>query len=137
MTARGIMPLRLLVVDDHDIVRIGLRSVFGCKDDWQICGEATDGPTALAKVLELAPDVVILDLTLHGMNGFETAIEMRRIAPSTKIVLFSVHYVPATARQVGADAFVSKGSDARELIATIERLTAQTTPPRTPAATAS
>jgi DNA-binding NarL/FixJ family response regulator len=73
-------------------------------------------------VWELSPDVVILDLSMPVMNGFEAAVEIRRIAPSIKIVFLSVHDVPATAREVGADAFVSKTSSAEELVATIERV---------------
>lgn len=83
------MELRLLLVDDSDFVRAGLRSIFVSRNDWQICGEAADGLTAIAKVLELAPDVVILDMAMPVMNGFVAAKAIRRLAPSTKIILFS------------------------------------------------
>jgi DNA-binding NarL/FixJ family response regulator len=116
------MPVRVLVVDDHDIVRLGLRSLAEAKGDWEICGEAADGSTAIAKALDLRPDVIIVDLTMPGMNGFETAMEMRSVAPNSKIVLFSVYNLPVPARNVGADAFVSKASGVRELVATVERL---------------
>jgi DNA-binding NarL/FixJ family response regulator len=115
--------LRLLVVDDNEIVRMGVQNLLRHRPDWEICGCAADGREAISKVWSLSPDVVILDLSLPVMNGFETATEIRRIAPSTKIVLFSVHDVPVTAREVGADAFVSKTTPAQELIATIERVT--------------
>jgi DNA-binding NarL/FixJ family response regulator len=101
---------------------MGVRSLIKEKNGWLVCGEATNGKEAVAKVQELAPDVVILDLTLPVMNGFQAAAEIRRIAPSTKIVFFSMHDVPAVARQIGADAFVSKSSGAEELVATIERV---------------
>jgi DNA-binding NarL/FixJ family response regulator len=123
--------LRLLIVDDNEIVRLGMRRLLGGRPDWEICGDAANGRQAISRVWELAPDVVILDLSLPVMNGFETATEIRRIAPSTKIVFFSVHDVPATASEVGADAFVSKASPAKDLIETIERVTHPSQQPHT------
>jgi two-component system invasion response regulator UvrY len=109
-------------VDDHEIVRIGVRILFSDTNLWEICGEATDGPEAIAKVAELSPDVVILDLTMPAMGGFDTARRIRQAAPMTRIVFFSMHDTPTTARLVGADAFVSKSSAARDLARTIHRL---------------
>jgi two-component system, NarL family, nitrate/nitrite response regulator NarL len=117
------VPLRLLIADDHEIVRVGVRTLLKDKHEWEICGDAENGREAIAKVWDLSPDVVILDLSMPVMNGFEAATEIRRIAPSIKIILYSVHDVPATASEVGADAFVSKSTSAQELIATIERVT--------------
>ena len=119
------MPLRLLIADDNEVLRMGLRTLIGDKHDWQVCGEATNGDEAVTKVRELAPDLIILDLTMPVMNGFQAAAEIRRIAPSTKIVFFSAHEVPVTTSEVGADAFVSKLSPAQDLITTIERVTGQ------------
>lgn len=115
-------PVRFLLVDDHDVMRIGLRAVVGCKDDWQVCGEAADGNDAVSKVLKLAPDAVILDVMMPGLTGFEVAAKIRQIAPSTRIIFFSLHNVPVSAKESGADAFVCKTSGARELLATIERV---------------
>ena len=117
------MSLRFLLVDDHDVVRMGLRALFTYRNDWEICGEASDGQDALAKLSNLSPDVVILDLSMPGLNGFETATEMRRIAPFTTIILFSIHEIPVSAKTAGADAFVSKTAGLRALLATIDRLT--------------
>jgi DNA-binding NarL/FixJ family response regulator len=114
--------LRLLIADDNEFVRMIVRTLLTCRRDWQVCGEAANGREAIAKVGELSPDIVILDLTMPVMNGFEAAKQIRRIAPCTKIVLFSVHELLRTAAEVGADAFVSKGSSAQELIAAIERV---------------
>jgi DNA-binding NarL/FixJ family response regulator len=73
---RPAIPLRLLVVDDHEIVRVGLRNLLTSgTSDWHVCGEAEVGLEAIAKALELAPDVVILDLTMPKMNGIEAATE--------------------------------------------------------------
>jgi two-component system, NarL family, response regulator NreC len=116
------MSTRILIVDDHEVVRMGIRLLFPSNGPLQVCGEAEDGPAALQKVLELAPDVVILDLTMPGMNGFETATRIRQIAPSIKIVFYSIHEIPTTARLSGADAFISKASTPQELIMTVNRI---------------
>ena len=116
------MATRILIVDDHEVVRMGIRLLFSNNGPLQVCGEAEDGPDALEKVLELAPDVVILDLTMPGMNGFETAARMREIAPTVKIVFYSIHEIPATARISGGDAFISKAAASQDLIMTVNRV---------------
>jgi DNA-binding NarL/FixJ family response regulator len=116
------MPARLLIVDDHEIIRMGVRFLLADHPQWEICGEASDGQQAIERVLALNPDLVILDLTMPLMNGFETATEIRRLAPGIKIVFFSMHETPATARAVGADAFVAKSCAARDLAATLTSL---------------
>jgi DNA-binding NarL/FixJ family response regulator len=116
------MAARLLIVDDHEVVRASVRMLFANIDSIEVCGEAQNGWEAIRLVPELSPDVVILDLSMPGMNGFETAAKIRLIAPSTKIVLFSVHEIPTTARWAGADAFVSKSSALRDLALTVTRV---------------
>jgi two-component system nitrate/nitrite response regulator NarL len=115
-----VMPSRVLIVDDHPIVRMGVRISLAANPKWEVCGEAADGAQALREIGKLAPDVVILDVSMPIMNGFEVAREIRRIAPSTKIVFFSIHDVPATAREVGADGFVLKSSGVEALEKTLE-----------------
>jgi two-component system invasion response regulator UvrY len=127
-----IIPVRLLVVDDHEIVRMGVRILLADNDQWEICGEATDGVEAIEKVRELSPDIVILDLTMPVMGGFDTAKRIRRVAPSTRIIFFSIHETPTTARLVGADAFVSKASAAQDLARTIDRVLEDRGNPRPP-----
>ena len=122
------MPLRFLIADDHEVVRIAVRILIAQTDDWQVCGEAANGIEAVLKASQLAPDVLILDLSMPGMNGFEVAEEVRRRAPSTKIVFFTMHEVPVTAREVGADAFVAKTDPAQNLITTIDRVISESRP---------
>ena len=124
------MPIRILIADDHEIVRMGVRILFSGSDQWEICGEAQDGAEAIAKVRELSPDVVILDLTMPVMGGFDTAKQIRRLAPTTRIIFFSIHETPTTARLVGADAFVSKASAAQELPRTIIQVLGRDEPPQ-------
>lgn len=114
-------PIRILIADDHELIRMGLRALIENKN-WVVCGEARNGKEAIAKVQELAPDIIILDLTMPVMSGYEAVQEIRRISPSTKILFFTMHDIPTTARQTGADAFVTKSGDPQEVIAAIERL---------------
>jgi DNA-binding NarL/FixJ family response regulator len=102
---------------------LGVRASLTGKRGWRVCGEATNGMEAVAKTLELKPDVIILDVSMVGMNGFEAATEIRLFAKSTKIIFFSMHDVQASARAVGGDAFVTKTQPVKELIAAIERVT--------------
>jgi DNA-binding NarL/FixJ family response regulator len=116
------MTSRVLIVDDHEIVRIGVRRLLAGSPKYVVCGEAADGERALQEFVRLTPDVVILDVSLPIKNGFEVAQEIRQIAPSTKIVFFSMHEIPATSRIVGADAFVAKASGVEALEAALERI---------------
>src|SRR6267142_3180488 len=116
------MPARLLIVDDHEVVRLGVRMLFAKDDSYEVCGEAQNGVEAIRTVSELLPDLVILGLSMPGMNGFEIAARIRLIAPSTRVVFFSGHEIPATARSVGADAFVSKSCPLQELARTVNRV---------------
>jgi DNA-binding NarL/FixJ family response regulator len=111
-----------LVADDNKFVRFGVRIALSDKQDWQICGEVTNGQEAVGKVLELSPDVVLLDPS----NGFEVPAQIRLLAPRTKIVFFTPRDVPVSARQiVVADAFISQTVSAQELIATIQRVSGE------------
>ena len=116
------MTARVLIVDDHEIVRKGVRTLFANNDSFEVCGEAQNGMEAICMVTDLSPGVVILDLSMPGMNGFETAAKIRLIAPSIKIVFFSVHEILSTAMWVGADAFVSKTSAMQDLVLTVKRV---------------
>jgi DNA-binding NarL/FixJ family response regulator len=110
------------VVDDNEIVRMGVRGLLCSQPQWEICGEAENGADAISKVAELSPDVVILDMIMPVISGIEAASRIRRISPSTKIVFFSIHDTPTTARMAGADAFVSKSSAAQELVRAINNV---------------
>jgi DNA-binding NarL/FixJ family response regulator len=116
------MPSRVLIVDDHEFIRKGVRRLFAKHDSFEVCGEAQNGMEAIRMVPELSPDVVILDVSMPGMNGFETAANIVTIAPSIRIVLYSGHEFPDSAQWVGADAFVSKSSPPEELILAVNRV---------------
>ncbi len=114
--------MRILLVDDHETVRMGVRAALAQESQFDICGEAENGREAVAKVQQLNPDAVILDVSMPVMNGLEAAREIRRIAPSTKIVMFSMHdsaQMSEAAKKAGADAFVLKSAPGRQLVHTI------------------
>lgn len=114
-------PVRIVIADDHELMRVGLRTLLE-GNSWIVCGEARNGIEAICKVQELAPDVIILDLTMPVMSGYDAVHEIRRASPSTKILLFTMHDTPNSARLVGADAFVTKSEDPKEVVVAIERL---------------
>src|SRR6202022_1973605 len=116
------MPARILLVDDHASVRRGVRSLFTNNDSFEVCGEAENGTDAIRMVSDLSPDVVILDLTMPGMTGFQTAAKIRQIAPSIRIIFFTIHDIPSSAWWVGADACVSKASTLEELTLAVNRV---------------
>jgi DNA-binding NarL/FixJ family response regulator len=115
---------RILIVDDHEAIRRGIRSLL-TRDSLEICGEAENGKEALEKVRKLKPDLVILDVSMPVMNGIEAGREIRRFAPCTKIVLFSVHDSPqmmGILKKSGADACVPKSAADADLNVTVKRL---------------
>jgi DNA-binding NarL/FixJ family response regulator len=125
----GMKP-RILIVDDHPLVREGIASLL--QDSCNICGEAGNGQEAIAKVLDLKPDLVLLDLRMPGMGGTAAARQIKRLSPSTKIIFLSMHdseTVVDLARVSGADACVSKGcviADLRKAISTVLKSGLQT-----------
>lgn len=116
---------RVLLVDDHLAVRRTLRALL-TEVSVGVCGEAENGRQAIDKASELQPDVVVLDLVMPEINGLEAAYEIRQRAPSSKIILLSLHYAPqdgvALAKALGANAFVHKSALANDLVPTIGRM---------------
>lgn len=117
------MPARILIVDDHFAARTAIRSLL----DWhsfQVCGDAKDGQEAIDKVIELKPDVVLLDINMPVMDGVTAAREIRRISPATKIVFLTIQDAPAVAERtrLWSHGFVSKSAAGTELIPTLNRI---------------
>jgi DNA-binding NarL/FixJ family response regulator len=118
------MRTRFLIVDDSELVRKSLRTVLQANPDWEICGEAADGESAVELFKELHPNVVILDFQMPGINGIETASRMSQIAPAVPIVLFTQHASPDLerhAREAGIRSVVSK-TNAFPMVGMIEAL---------------
>jgi DNA-binding NarL/FixJ family response regulator len=115
------MKIRVLLVEDHTIVRQGLRALLGTNSDLQITGEASDGASAVKLTAELRPHVVVMDLSLPGLHGTE-AIRRIKTDSDAKVVVLSMHSAPevvARAREAGCDGYVVKGSDVAELAGAI------------------
>jgi DNA-binding NarL/FixJ family response regulator len=118
------MRTRFLIVDDSELVRKSLRTVLQANPDWEICGEAADGESAVELFKELHPNIVILDFQMPGINGIETASRMSQIAPAVPIVLFTQHASPDLekhARDAGIRSVVSK-TNAFPMVGMIEAL---------------
>jgi signal transduction histidine kinase/CheY-like chemotaxis protein len=128
--------VRILIADDHELVRQGLRALLATRPAWEVCGEAADGREAIEKAEQLKPDVVLLDVSMPRLGGLEAAAIIRRQSPQAAIVIVSQHdaaeMLPSALR-AGARGFVSKSELSRDLLATIESLIS-VTPERSAAA---
>ena len=123
-TAKVQMRTRFLIVDDSELVRRSLRTVLQANPEWEICGEAADGTSAVEMFKDLRPNVVILDFQMPGINGIETARRMAEIAPAIPIVLFTQHAsadLERHAHEVGIRSVVSK-TNAFPMVGLIEEL---------------
>jgi len=114
---------RILVADDHEMLRRGVRSMLESEAGLQICGEAIDGIDAVEKTLSLKPDLVILDINMPALNGLAVVRQILRARPETKILIFTVHDSDQTSQEsfhAGAHGFLSKGKAGRDLIAAVK-----------------
>jgi DNA-binding NarL/FixJ family response regulator len=119
-----VTPVRLLIADDHEVVRHGVRAVLERQSGWAVCGEARTGREAVAKAVDLQPDVVILDISMPELNGLEATRQIRRLVP-TKILILTVHEADQLVTEVldaGADGYVLKADAGRTLVAAIRAL---------------
>ena len=114
------MPIPVLIVDDHEAIRRGLRSAFHRYPEFVICGEAVDGADALQKAQELSPHLIILDLSMPEMNGLEAAAALKYMMPAVPIFLLTAHYsreLELAAFGSGISAVFSKHDDLDSLVA--------------------
>jgi DNA-binding NarL/FixJ family response regulator len=115
--------MRILIADDSDMVRHGVGGILLSEATWEICGEARDGTEALRKARELLPDLIILDISMPGLNGLEVARLLRQEVPEAKILLMSQHdpiVLLPRAVEAGAHACVDKGRLSTTLLPTIK-----------------
>jgi DNA-binding NarL/FixJ family response regulator len=110
---------RILIADDHELMRRGLRGLLESHDEWAVCGEAVEGGEAVRKSTELKPDLVIMDVNLPGLSGIEAAQKIRHEREAAKILFFTVHDSDEVIREiidVGALGYVAKSRASQDLI---------------------
>ncbi|MEP6506660.1 MAG: response regulator transcription factor [Gemmatimonadales bacterium] len=114
---------RILIVDDHSVVRRGVRALLESQDGWEVCGEADNGREAIEKVAELKPDLVVLDVSLPGLNGLEATPQILKASPNTEVLVLTMHHSEELVRQVlrsGAKGYVLKSDADHSLVEAIE-----------------
>src|SRR5260370_6889047 len=117
------MPVRILVVDEHRIVRHGLRTLLGGRPEWEIIDEAEDGIEAVEKADRLKPDVVVLDVSMPRMDGLEACRRIRKSVPRSEVLIVTQHDSPQMMREAlgaGARGYIVKSDAARHLLAAPE-----------------
>jgi DNA-binding NarL/FixJ family response regulator len=111
--------MEILIADDHEIVRRGVRAILESREDMRICGEAADGQEAVYKAVELHPDLIIMDQSMPVMSGLAATSEIRQILPEVPILMLSMHngdVMIDALRRVGAQGFVPKAECADKLL---------------------
>jgi two-component system, NarL family, sensor kinase len=110
---------RILIADDHEVMRRGLRGLVESQEEWLVCGEAIEGNEVISKTRELHPDLLILDVSMPGMSGIEAALQILKEDPSMKILFFTMHDSPQMMREisnVGAWGYVAKARAGNDLV---------------------
>jgi DNA-binding NarL/FixJ family response regulator len=131
---------RILIADDHEVVRKGLRSLLESHQGWEVCGEAVDGWESVRKAEELHPDLIALDVGMPNLNGLDAAQQILRKNPKVKILFLTIYEtenVAKTVMQIGAKGLILKSDAVRDLVAAVEALQRNSTffTPRMPQAT--
>ena len=120
---RQIASNRIMVVDDHAAARRGIRSVLAADPTLDVVGEAADAEEALAKVRELRPDIILLDISLPGESGIQVAAKVRAFSPESRIIFVSQHdsvQIARDALSAGAHGYVVKSDAGKDLLPAIE-----------------
>jgi len=119
------MPVRILVADDHQVVRTGLRALLESKTGWQVCAEAANGREAVEKAGQLKPDVAVLDIGMPLLNGVEATRQIRKLSPHTEILILTMHDSELLIQEVlgaGAHGYILKDDADRNLVAAVDAL---------------
>jgi DNA-binding NarL/FixJ family response regulator len=117
--------LRIMIVDDHDLMRRGIKGLLQSHPNWEICGEAQTGREAVTKAEQLKPDIVILDISMPDLNGVEAAKRIRKVSPNTEVLILSAHYSDQLIREIveaGARGYIIKSDSDRDLVIAVETL---------------
>jgi len=115
-------PVRILIADDHEVVRQGVQVLLQGQAGWVVCGAASTGREAVAKAIDLRPDVVVLDVSMPELNGLEATRQIRRVLPAVKILILTMHDSDQLATELldaGAQGYVLKSEAGRTLVEAI------------------
>jgi two-component system, NarL family, nitrate/nitrite response regulator NarL len=116
-------PARILIVDDHEIFRKGLRSLLQTRTEFEVCGEASNGLEAVERTKELLPDIVLMDISMPQIDGLQATRIIRSEVPTSRVLILSQHDSPhmlSAALKSGASAYVTKSQVSRYLLAALE-----------------
>ncbi len=119
-------PVRILVADDHEVVRRGLRAILETREGWEVTGEAATGREAVEQAKQLKPDVVVLDLVMPEMNGLEATRRILKAVPTAEVLILTMHEPEHLMHEVltaGARGYLLKSDAGRELVAAVDALT--------------
>lgn len=119
--------VRVLVADDHEVMRMGIRNLLEVQPGWTVCAEANNGLEAVEKTLQYRPDVIIMDISMPEMNGLDAASQITEKHPEIPVILFSLHLSDDLYRHFkteGVRGAVAKGDAARDLVLAVETVLA-------------
>jgi DNA-binding NarL/FixJ family response regulator len=120
---RLVKHLRILIVDDHAFIRRAVRSLLEARQDWEVCGEASDGLEAVEQAGKLHPDVVVMDMLMPGVGGLEATRRIHHSFPESHVVILTLHSFPdlnRAVRDAGAEGIVLKTDSDRYLVPAVE-----------------
>lgn len=121
----GLTNLKILVVDDHDIIRRGLKDLLTARPGWEVCGEAKTGREAVTLAEQLKPEIVVMDVSMPDLNGLEAARRISKILPKTGILILTMHFSDQLVRDVveaGARGYILKSDADRDLVAAVDSI---------------
>jgi DNA-binding NarL/FixJ family response regulator len=119
--------VRIIIADDHEVVRHGLKQLLESQPGWEVCGEARDGRAAVELAGRLMPDVAVLDISMPELNGLEATRKIRAASPGTEVLVFTMHEAEDLVREVfaaGARGYLLKSDAARSIVAAVEAVVA-------------
>lgn len=117
--------MRILIADDHEVVREGMRALIEHEPGWEVCGIATNGQEAVDIAKKLKPEVVVLDMTMPELDGLEALRQIKRALPNTEVMVFSAHHSEEVIEQLfdaGAKSYIQKSDAAQYVVAAIKSL---------------